>query len=79
MPAYSYSRNSLTDQDDCDDAQVESKLFFLDARKNQRGVYLKISERKDSTESRATVVFPSDTIPRLLQYLDRCTLQASQG
>lgn len=38
--------------------QVESKLFFLDARINDRGAYLKISEKSNS-RSRSTVVVPA--------------------
>ncbi|KAK9803252.1 hypothetical protein WJX73_010484 [Symbiochloris irregularis] len=38
--------------------RVESKLFFLDARINDRGAYLKISEKSNS-RSRSTVVVPA--------------------
>ena len=52
---------------------MESKLFFLDARSNARGPYLKISERKTTNDSRATVVFPVSAVAWFLGLVEACT------
>lgn len=54
-----------TEQEVCSEVlRVEAKLFFLDARINGRGPYLKISEKGNSpSRSRSTIVLPAAGIP----------------
>ncbi len=42
--------------------QLESKFFYLDLKENQRGYYLKVSE-KGAARERSTVVVPADGVP----------------
>ena len=43
-------------------AQVESKIFFCDAKANARGLYLKISE-KGTNRERSTIIVPGQSLP----------------
>ena len=43
-------------------SQLESKFFYLDLKENQRGYYLKVSE-KGAARERSTVVVPADGVP----------------
>ena len=42
--------------------QIESKIFFCDAKTNMRGLYLKISEKKANRE-RSTIIVPGRSLP----------------
>ena len=42
--------------------QIESKIFFCDAKTNTRGLYLKISEKKANRE-RSTIIVPGRSLP----------------
>jgi predicted transcriptional regulator len=42
--------------------QIESKIFFCDAKTNARGLYLKISEKKANRE-RSTIIVPGQSLP----------------
>ncbi|EIE18376.1 hypothetical protein COCSUDRAFT_20720, partial [Coccomyxa subellipsoidea C-169] len=42
--------------------QIESKIFFCDAKTNTRGLYLKISEKKANRE-RSTIIVPGQSLP----------------
>ena len=42
--------------------QLESKFFYLDLKENQRGYYLKVSE-KGAARERSTIVVPHDGVP----------------
>ena len=43
-------------------AQIESKIFFCDAKANARGLYLKISE-KGTNRERSTIIVPGQSLP----------------
>ena len=43
-------------------AQIESKIFFCDAKANTRGLYLKISE-KGTNRERSTIIVPGQSLP----------------
>ena len=43
-------------------AQIESKIFFCDAKANSRGLYLKISE-KGTNRERSTIIVPGQSLP----------------
>ena len=49
--------------------RVENKDIFIDLKRNQNGVYLKISERRNGT-GRNTVLIPSSGIQRLKAVFD---------
>ena len=42
--------------------QIESKIFFCDAKTNMRGLYLKVSEKKANRE-RSTIIVPGRSLP----------------
>ncbi|CAL8465643.1 g5179 [Coccomyxa elongata] len=42
--------------------QIESKIFFCDAKTNTRGLYLKVSEKKANRE-RSTIIVPGQSLP----------------
>lgn len=42
--------------------QIESKIFFCDAKANSRGLYLKISE-KGTNRERSTIIVPGQSLP----------------
>lgn len=46
----------------CCASQIESKIFFCDAKTNARGLYLKISEKKANRE-RSTIIVPGQSLP----------------
>lgn len=57
---------------------MENKDIFVDLKKNNNGVYLKLSERNG--KSRNTVLIPSSGIARLKSVLDEIlTLSASNN
>ena len=43
-------------------SQIESKIFFCDAKANARGLYLKISE-KGTNRERSTIIVPGQSLP----------------
>ena len=42
--------------------QIESKIFFCDAKTNARGLYLKVSE-KEANRERSTIIVPGRSLP----------------
>ena len=52
----------LVNHDDDVPLQIESKIFFCDAKTNTRGLYLKISEKKANRE-RSTIIVPGRSLP----------------
>ncbi|RYH28621.1 hypothetical protein EON65_11470 [archaeon] len=57
--------------------RVENKDVFVDLRKNDNGIYLKLSERRGN--QRKTVLIPASGIARLKQVLDEANAVVQQN